>query len=272
LKLKELPISIYHSLRLVSLKSNRIKEKKQNCLPLTVSLTSIPSRLDKIHITLRSVLTQSCPPQKVVLWLFEGEKDSVPESLKKLTGDVFDIKYSSLDCPHLKLVESLKNFPNDIIVTCDDDVIYHKDWLKTLYNQHLKTPGHIIAHKVRQIQYNEKKELLSYKNWKLNDYSKPESFLAIGSEGVLYPPNSLSPLTTRQDLFEKLAPKADDLWFKAMTMLMNTQISLVESKIPQPIPVLGTQSISLKKVNVDNNFNVIQWEQLTEYFKLKLLV
>lgn len=53
-----------------------------------------------------------------------------------------------------KLIPILKKYPNKIIVTADDDVIYKKDWLERLYKDHLKYPNYILVHRVTKFIYN----------------------------------------------------------------------------------------------------------------------
>src|SRR5690554_7556478 len=43
-------------------------------VPIVVSLTSIPSRLGTIHLTIRSLLAQSVVPKKIILWLHRSEE------------------------------------------------------------------------------------------------------------------------------------------------------------------------------------------------------
>ena len=270
MKLKELPLSVYFELKLRILNAKKLNEQKIDSLPVIVSLTSIPSRLNTIHITIRSILNQNHQPKKIILWLNENDAKKIPNSLKKLEGDVFEINFSKIDCPHLKLVESIKNYPNDIIATCDDDFIYDENWLNSLYTSHLKHPKAIIAHRIRQIQYDSSNNLLDYKQWNLTNIGNTKTILAIGSQGVLYPPNSLPKIAIESSLFLKLAPKADDLWFKAMSFIKKTTILQSKNSPKRLIPILGTQKISLKKENVDKNLNLKQWEQLTEYFNLEI--
>ena len=100
----------------------------------------------------------------------------------------------------------------------------------------------------------------------------PAVFIVANSTagGILYPPGALNSQITDYELALKLAPKNDDLWFKAMALLNNTTIRLSENPSKVFIPIPGTQKISLKKINVVKNFNVDQWNDLTEYFKLDL--
>lgn len=270
MKLKEIPLSLYSELRLKLKNIEQLKTPQEKQLPVIVSLTSIPSRLNRIDVTIRSILNQSEKPKKIVLWLHEADKKYVPKKLIKLSGDIFSIQYTALDCPHIKLIPSLEAFPSECIVTCDDDFIYNSKWLSKLYKEHLAHPKCIIANTIRQIQYDKNNKLLPYKEWNFNNTNNNKTILAIGSSGVLYPPNAFPSIVLDSKLFLSLAPKADDLWFKAMAIIANTQIVKTKKTPKHPIPVIGTQLISLKKENVDQNRNVLQWEALTSYFNLDL--
>ena len=94
-----------------------------------ISLTSIPSRLSTLHLTIKSLLNQGVSFEKIILWLHEDLKNNLPPALEKLQGKRFEIRYSTTTEPHRKLIETLKLYPDRIIVTCDDDVMYPDDWL-----------------------------------------------------------------------------------------------------------------------------------------------
>ncbi|UNY97569.1 glycosyltransferase [Zhouia spongiae] len=273
MKLKEIPVSVYHTLRLKSLSVERLySHNRDTIVPVIVSLTSIPSRLNKVHITIRSLLSQTKKPKKIILWLHEEIKNDIPRSLKILEGDFFEIRYSHLTCSHKKLIHTLKYFPEDIIVTCDDDFIYDKYWLELLYKEHLRLPNCIIANQTRYICHNEKNEPLSYKLWKYpkNTNHSQNPVLAIGAGGVLYPPNKLDKTVFDEELFLSLTPKADDLWFKGMSFLNGTQTIQSLNPPKPPTSIAGTQKISLKKQNIGKDLNRVQWEQLTSYFKIDI--
>lgn len=256
-------------MKLLSVSLDTLNDKK-NSVPIVVSLTTIASRLDKVHITLRSVMNQSVKPKKIILWINENDLNKIPTTLQKLTGDLLEIRTTPHTSSHKKLIPSLIAFPDDTIVTCDDDLIYEKDWLKKLYNTHLKYPTDIIGHKARCIRVDENNEALDYKKWEYTLQNDFKRNLMIGEGGILYPPKALHPMITDYELALKLAPKNDDLWFKAMALKNNTNVRLAEEICNSFIPIAGTQKISLKKFNVVKNMNVSQWNDLTAYFNLDL--
>src|SRR5690606_30138337 len=115
MKVKEMPVSLYYQVKYSFFGLGGLNTKKNDSVPVIVSLTSIPSRFKKLHLGIKSILDQSVLPEKIVLWLNESQRGKIPKSLEKLKGSIFEIRYSQLDCSHLKLVESLKHFPNKII-------------------------------------------------------------------------------------------------------------------------------------------------------------
>ncbi len=270
MKVKEFPISIYNTLRLSWISGKRLKKQAVESLPVIVSMTTIPSRLHKVHIVVRSVLDGTKQPQKIILWLEETLKTNIPKSLRVLEGDVFEIRYCPGTYSHRKLIHSLTLYPDHPIVTCDDDFIYRKNWLEALYGQHLVFPNRVIANHVRTITYDETGQLLPYKQWVYHPETDQESplVMAIGGKGVLYPSNAMHTDVFNEALFLELTPKADDLWFKAMTLRKNVYPMLSKDPVKEPIPIMGTQAISLKKENVDKDKNVRQWRAVQEYFDL----
>ncbi len=270
MKVKEIPVSLFNQARLIGQSQKKLEVGKET-IPVVVSLASIPSRLDIVHITIRSILDQTVLPEKIILWLHQDLKERIPQKLSKLTGVRFSIQFTSYSSSHRKLVEPLQMHPNKVIITCDDDMMYRKNWLSNLYKAHLEATDCIIGNQTRCISYNEKNELLPYKNWSTRTDScpNPKAVLPIGAGGTLYPPNLLDDRVLNQELFLKLAPKADDLWFKAMSLLKGTLS--VKSTYPtkEPIPIWGSQKVSLKKSNIEGDKNRTQWLALTDYFKLK---
>jgi len=270
MKLKELPASVFRMVQLRGYQPEKLNTVSENDLPVIVSCTSIPSRLSKIHYTVRSVLSQTRPPAKMVLWLNDNCKKDVPSNLKKLEGNKFQIRYTSLDSPHCKLVPALMQYPDDVIVTCDDDLMYGPDWLDSLYRQHLAVPGEIVSHRVRKIEY-DGDQVKPYKEWKYdwNSEMPDPCHVPMGYAGVLYPPGALHPDATNSELYLKLCPKADDLWFKAMSLLNNKKCIATGNKDISMPPIPGSQKISLKHGNVRQDKNREQWQAIEAYYNIR---
>nr|WP_297783314.1 zinc-binding alcohol dehydrogenase [uncultured Allomuricauda sp.] len=270
MKVKEIPVSLFNQANLTwQSKESLISNKKQ--IPVIVSLASIPSRLNIVHLTIRSLFNQDILPEKIVLWLHKDLKDKIPKQLNDLIGDLFSIEFTDYFSSHRKLVEPLKYYPEKTIVTCDDDMMYRKNWLSKLYNIHQENPTKIIANQTRCIAYNESGDLLPYKQWQPNasGCKNPKLTLPIGAGGTLYPPSTMDKKVFDQDLFLKLAPNADDLWFKIMGLLKGTISIQASNTGKEPIPIWGSQKVSLKKGNIEKDKNRTQWQALTDHFQLK---
>ncbi|WP_190809342.1 glycosyltransferase family A protein [Flagellimonas sp. S3867] len=271
MKVKEIPTSISTQIRLSSTtKENFIKQKER--IPAVVSVASIPSRLNIVHLTIRSILNQDVLPKKIILWLHKDLETKIPKKLAYLEGDIFSIKFSNTYSSHRKLVETLRLYPNEVIVTFDDDMMYRKNWLSKLYEVHKNQPKKIIANQTRCITRDENGELLSYKQWTPGQTicENPDTVLPIGAGGTLYPSNSLDSQVFDEKLYMQLAPKADDLWFKAMALLKGTKSIQANNGGKEPIPIWGSQKVSLKKSNISEDKNRSQWLALANHFKLKV--
>lgn len=271
MKLKEYLPALLTALKLKRIPIEELKRKNGESLPIIVTLTSIPSRLNIIDLTIRSILNQPQKPERILLWLHQDLKNQIPSKLAELQGDIFEIRFQDgLTCSHRKLIYALQEFPEHTLVTCDDDLIYHSTWLASLYNEHLQHPKSIIANECRLISYDEEGVLLPYKQWKmykgtdLND----QRLLPIGYGGVLYPAHSLHQDAIKHELFLELAPKADDLWFRMMSFLNGTEVRRPKQPAPKPTPIAGSQKISLKKTNVRQDGNREQWKALCEHYSV----
>lgn len=263
MKLKEYPLSLFHSLYLRYAKP---VQKKSALVPLVISLTSIPSRLAILDIVIASLLNQTVQAQTIVLWLNTSLKNKLPSRLKNLQSDVFKIKYCEGTSSFRKLLPSLKTYQNLAIVTCDDDMIYPKNWLENLYHQHLKHPDSVISQVGRLITRDKEGKLLSYKQWPfIREDCTKNNFLPIGYGGVLYPPNTFDENVFNESLYLQLTPKADDLWFKAMAYLRGKK-AVCASEKARPIPIIRSQQLALNNSNIHDDGNRRQWQALCDYY------
>ena len=82
-------------------------------------------------LTYNQTLVLNIPKQSL-----KGEKYIIPTIVNKLQGDKFIINYCEKDeGPITKLLPSLRNKKindNDIIIVCDDDIVYKEDTFKLL--------------------------------------------------------------------------------------------------------------------------------------------
>jgi hypothetical protein len=272
MKIKELPAVLWRSVQLWISHGNLPEvQRKGVVLPVVVSLTSIPSRLGILHLTILSILSAPVRPAKIILWLNESLQGRLPRRLTGLQGECFEIRFAPGTSSHRKLVLTLREMPDATIVTCDDDVMYPQDWLSRLYVEHQAKPGCVIGHTCRVIAYTASGELLPYKYWK---YASPGAcgpeILPIGVGGVLYPPGSLHPDVLDETLYMRLAPRADDLWFKVMAVRQGVMAcsSVMPTEVPLPCPLFS--DISLGDSNVKLDMNRVQLDDICRYYGMTL--
>ena len=200
---------------------------------IIVSLTSYPGRMYDIHYSLYSLLTQTMKPKKVVLWLSEEE---FPNKEADLGKNVLDLQKNGLSIEWIKynfksfnkLIPVLKKYPNNIIITADDDIYYRPDSIEKLYDTYISSGcKYIIANRCHKAEVNLDK-FQPYKKWEKCIVSTEPSFsnFLTGVGMVLYPPNSLYKDVLNEEDFMELAPDADDVWFWAMALLKGTKIRI----------------------------------------------
>lgn len=238
-------------------------------IPVVVSFTSIPSRMRVVHTTIRGLLDQSVRPERIVLWLEPHLQGRVPPSVERLVGDRFEVRFRPGRSSHMKLLPALVDFPDHVVVTCDDDHIYPRDWLERLLAEHRRHPGEVVAHECRRILYDARGEPLRYRKWRAEKRGvSHRDTLALGYGGVVYPPGALHPDAADESLFMRLAPKADDLWFKAMEDLQGTPVRRSADPPPKPLPVLFSQRVTLGSTNIWEDGNRDQWIRICEHYDL----
>jgi hypothetical protein len=115
-------------------------------LPLVVSLTTLPSRIDHLRATIDSLYEQTCPPDKILLCLpkwsqRENAAYDRPNWLS-LYHSLLEVVESDDDGPGTKLLGALDHIvtPTCLIVA-DDDMRYKPSFLEHLYRHQVNEPA-----------------------------------------------------------------------------------------------------------------------------------
>ena len=200
---------------------------------LIVSLTSYGRRIrHTVYYSILSIFFQSHLPNRIVLWIDQDEitEEDLPEKLKKLRKHGLEIRY----CPNLrsykKLVPTLSLYPNSVIVTIDDDVVYSSHLLERLCHAYKLDPSRIYCTEGYFFELSSDGKPKKYNDWVIvnkKNLDGSKSIFPVGVGGVLYPPHSLSSEVAEVDRFTELCPDADDLWFWYMAKLNGTNHSFV---------------------------------------------
>lgn len=239
---------------------------------LIVSLTTIPSRLSLLDLTFNALLSQSIQPTKIILWISDS-LEYIPENIQSFVERGITVERCQDVGPHTKLVHALKEYPDAVIVTADDDTLYPKDWLEKLVNAYRNDATAIHCHRAHYINFTDDGELEPYLQWDwLSDgvHGRDIRLFPTGVGGVLYPPKSLHSDTTNLELLKKLSPRADDIWFKFMALLNGTTSSKVNSHFREFLTVDGSQeNAKLGPENVGGGGNDRQLKACFEHYGIK---
>lgn len=247
----------------------RIKGVKTNISDdtLIVSLTSYPARISKLWMVIKTLLNQKLVDNyKVILWLSENQfpkgLDSLPKSLTNLIEKGLDVRFVSDDLKsHKKYYYAFKEYPNNIVVTVDDDVLYSPILLRTLLDAHDKYSDCVICN--RGIKINKEK---SYRNWgKVDNFMIPvSSIMPTGIGGVLYPPHCYNNNIFDIEAIKSTCINGDDLWLNFMCRLNGTKVVHTGVRFGF-ITVLSSQETALCIENVNNDKNDIQIDAITKW-------
>lgn len=223
---------------------------------IIISLTSFDKRIDNLHICIESLFQQSIKADQVVLWLSSQNftERGLPENLLRLQQRGLSIEWVDEDIgPYKKIIYSLERFPEAIIITVDDDVIYPSDMVDMLYQSYLKRPDAIHCHRAYCIK-RQGDGFADYEKWQIaGSSSEPQyTLFPTGITGVLYFPGSLDKEATNREMFMRLCPNADDVWLKAMSLKAGTKVYKVNDERPWKtrfLTIPDSQGSSLKKIN-----------------------
>ncbi len=222
-----------------------------------VSLTTFGPRLRDAARSIESIMEQTLLPNRIILWLgreLETTPQLIPASLRRLQRRGLEIRFTD-DCgPATKLLPALEAFPDDVIITVDDDMLYDIDMID----------DRIIADGDRlRLVYDQADDL----------YLTEEPLMqpmAMGVGGVLYPPRCMHPDVSDRQLMSRLAPKADDLWFKVMEVLAGTPVYPVNETNPSDDRLLMSfhyrQSLALHTYNVIAGQDNVQLAALVKHY------
>lgn len=239
---------------------------------IIVSMTSFPARIGSVWQVVESLIHQSMQPDMIILYLskiqFPGLFEDLPSNLLNLQKRGLQIVFVEGDIrSHKKYFYSFQSFPNDLVITVDDDVFYHPDAIKSLYVKYLEIQKGVVANHTAVINYIDK-ELLPYSKWSEEGFMSSDSLLPrlqIGVGGVLYEPSTLYKDVLNIELALQLCPLADDIWLNVMTRLNGLHVYATPLNLIY-LPVYIKENTTLCSVNDGQNMNDKQIKQIRNYY------
>lgn len=242
---------------------------------IIVSLTTYPKRIDSVYIVIKSLMRQEIKPDYIILYLGNDCNDSMINSkLRKLEKKGLKIIFTDDNLKsHKKYFYAMHDFPDDLIITADDDLIYDKYFIEKLYENYNKHPNDISALRVHQLKFDDNNGVMPYRNWEFecNTIFQPSSklFLTSGA-GALFPPHVLPHESFDKINIKKLSINADDIWINLMLLINNKKIIWVPSNKQMPVMIYSSQKDSLFATNLDDGGNDECIHMIIEFYKLNL--
>lgn len=237
------------------------QEKKLYDDSVIVSMTTFPARIGYVHLAIRSLLNQTVKPGKIILWLAKDQfcGVAIPPQLQVLCNYGLEIRYCDEDLlAHKKYYYAMQEYPDHLIVTYDDDIIYPEDSLEKLLAMHQKHPEAIICNRGREIKVAHG-SVAPYRDWKVSGQvpAGVPTYLVMASTGAgtLYPPHCMPEETFDIQKIRALALTADDLWMKVMSIQGKVPVVKSQTRGKALCISKGKQDVTLAHRNVDQCLN-----------------
>ena len=217
---------------------------------IIASLTSWTKRIGTAHLAIQTILNQTRRPDLTVLYLateeFPRRESDLPRELLTLRSDRFEIRWTKNIRSYKKLIPALKDFPDDIIITFDDDLFFHSELIERLLIGYRQHPEMIQCHRITNVSF----DAAGNVKFSHMPYDRPTYLHKLtGCGGVLYPPHSLHEDVLRENKFMTLAPTSDDIWFWLMGVLNGRRVNVVENNIDALNYIPDTQDVGLTRIN-----------------------
>lgn len=248
------------------------QEKKFCDDSVIVSMTTFPARIGYVHLAIKSLLNQTVKPGKIILWLAKDQfrEVAIPPQLQVLCDYGLEIRYCDEDLlAHKKYYYAMQEYPDKLIVTYDDDIIYPEDSLEKLLLMHKKHPEAIICNRGREIKI-ENNSVALYKYWLVSGRVPAGvptyRVMASTGAGTLYPPHCMPKETFDIHKIRTLALTADDLWMKVMSIQGGVPVVKSQTHGKALCVSKGKQDVTLAHRNVDQCLNNRVMQDLLAYY------
>lgn len=245
---------------------------------IIASLTSYPGRIATVHQVIETIVSQKRKADHILLWLADSQFPKKERQLpKELLGYVesgqLTIKWCEDLRSHKKYYFEQQEYPDDLLITLDDDLLYKEDLIDMLYLSYMMYPNCVSAMRAHLMAINEEREILPYEYW-IKEFKewllKPSyQLFATSGAGTLYPPSCMHSFLFNKEAISETCRNADDLWLKAMQVLNDTPVVLAQDRYGIHY-VPGTQVETLTNTNVLEDGNDIQLANISKWLDAKV--
>ncbi len=244
--------------------------RKETTVGLIVAMSSFRGRFKFLARSIKCALTQSRPPEKIVVYLSETDASAISSmgALRRL--ERFGVEYRTVrgqDWRSYKRLMAFNDFLDSTIVFVDDDLFLRRTLIGDLLNVAENSPNSIISHRANVITY-QGGALAPYNDWpgvERFEVSNGDLVLSTGA-GTLYPPSNQRQSLVTPEVFLELAPTADDLWLYFAQRNMDTPVICTGAKHRKLIVWFGSQAKALWRTNLAEKANDVQFQRLVARF------
>lgn len=193
-----------------------------------ISLTSYGKRLETVDNTIQQYLKQNI--KKICLTIYKDDIINVIKNQKLVsminTGIVEMLIAKENLKNHLKYWYAMKQYPNDIIITVDDDIIHHPDLIGRLTNIARANPMCVVAMSCVKFNPKEKHFVKFHASDRSFDTNPRFDVVAEGWGGIAYPKGFWNKVKNYHDIF-----------ISSDAILKNDDIALYYVEYKEHIPV-----------------------------------
>ena len=209
-------------------------------MEIIVSMTTIPKRKERLTDNLPSILKQSYQFDKLVINIDDNlSEDDYQwyENLKEEDSRIEINKCESKWRSCNKLLPTIKKYPEDIVITVDDDIYYPVDTIKLLVEVYENNKDCIITHEINPINFNRDMTYVSYEN-AYDVMLLQREWGKYFSNCCLFPPHVFdgSDLFDYDKMMECTNGTHDELWFWVQSTINGVQcigLNYVRSFAPE---------------------------------------
>ena len=259
----------------VKFNRNGLNTTEKRSRKIIASLTSYPARINIVPYVIASLLKQTMKPDKLILWLAESQfpDKKLPPIFDEVKACGVEVRFCPEDIgPHKKYYYAMKEFPEDIIITFDDDMIYKNYVIETLYRSYLEHPESVSAMSVDRMKFLPDGSLANYLDFDF-EYKAPKGvesyhWVASSGSGTLFPPSSKHTELFNTDNMMKLCPTYDEMWLKFTEVMSGIKVVHAWDYTFRKSCwiVVGTQSFSLHIYHFSTGQNAKQMRAVIDAY------
>lgn len=229
-------------------------------MKIIISLTTISDRLELLRYVLYALVNQSVKPDKIYVnisseaYMADSGVNVIPEWVEDFKKNNVEFRFTENIGPFRKLNPILDIAENhDVVITCDDDVIYGPHWLESLIKCSAEYPNAIVCSQAREIKQGIFRKYRSYIFWNIHRSDKAQplyNLLPIGAGGILYKKNLIDIDFALDRNFLWVAPLQDDLWYRAASILKDTPVVVCGQASRSFFPLVLSDGLYIKNASI----------------------